>query len=158
MAYTLLPTLLSFCSSLPTFHLPFWEINTPFSFQNLIFTFAFLKEFHLVCLMWLNSSLLRFPQNIFQSLSFCSYPSLRLNPGGNSPCPETKADNILFSVSSHKTIKCCLFLLSPLCKELLFLGFSFPASPILSFSYWNTIPVGLWDHKLPCLSYSMCYS
>lgn len=52
-----------------------------------------------------------------------------------SPCLYRKPSNVVSFFHCHS-------------KELLFLGFLFPAAPILFFFCWNTIPMGLWDHEL----------
>lgn len=144
--YILLPTLLLFFLILPPYF-PYAVLRNkyPLSFQNLIFTFAFLRESHLVCFMFLVHHNSNFPR-IFFSTSLLS-PSL-LKPGENIPCLETKASKILFSMVSHKIIKCYFFPLLPIYKEFLCLGFLFSTSPILSFVHWNITPMSLQYHKL----------
>lgn len=146
--YTLLPTLLLFLL-VPPPYFPYAVLRSkyPLSFQNLIITFAFLRESHLVCFMFLIHHDSNFPRIFFQSLSYLSRPSL-LKPGGNIPCLETKANKILFSMVSHKIIKCYFFLLLPIYKEFLCLEFLFSISPILSFVHWNITPMSLQNHKL----------
>lgn len=111
-----------FLSLLPTFYMVFWEISTLFLSKT-----SSLLFFSEVIPSWVfyvpYSSWFQFPQNIF-SISLIS-----LFASGNIPCLKTKANKILFSMFSHKIIKCYFFLLLPIYKEFLCLGFLFSSSP-----------------------------